>query len=154
MKKRYCVRENIRTKSFKYVFKSFLFLVLSGSDEFRKSSSKSENFESFEISKFLSTGLTGICLSDGAFIEGFLNIFLSNEFIEFARSDASTNLHNLLGKLKSSDGDGLTLDSFTIDEDALIGDDIDDCGEFAFLRSVVDSCDSSNLNETIVSLSY
>lgn len=42
----------------------------------------------------------------------------------------------MLSELESLDGDGLSLDAFTIDEDSLVADDIDDSGEFALARTV------------------
>ena len=60
----------------------------------------------------------------------------------------------MLGELESSDGDGLASDAFSIDEDALIGDDVDNGGKFAFEWAVVDSGNSSDLDESVVSLSY
>ena len=58
------------------------------------------------------------------------------------------------GELESSDGDGLASNAFSINEYALIGDDIDDGSKLSFEGSVVDSGNSSDLNEPVVSLSY
>lgn len=126
---------------------------MSSSDQLGELSSEGEDLESFKVGEFLSTGLTGVCLADGAFIEGFLDIFLGNDFAEFSTSDSSSDFQDLLGELEPSDGDSLARNSFTIDEDSLVGDDVDDGGELALLRSVVDSGDSSYFDETIVSLS-
>ena len=58
------------------------------------------------------------------------------------------------GELEPSDGDGLTSNAFSVDEYALIGDDIDDSGKLSFEGSVVDSGNSSDLDKSVVSLNY
>lgn len=79
----------------------------------------------------LSSGLAGKRLAEGAALEVLLHTLLSNSLPKFAGSDATANLQDLLGELESADGDDLTADVLTIDEDTFIVDDVDNGGEFA-----------------------
>jgi hypothetical protein len=54
--------------------------------------------------------------------------------------------------LESADGDDLALDVFAVDQDALVVDDIDDGGQLALQRTVVDAGDASDLDELVISL--
>jgi len=58
----------------------------------------------------------------------------------------------MLGKLKSSDGDDLSVDTLSINEDSLVAEDIDNGGKFACFRTVINSGDAANFDEFCVSL--
>lgn len=125
---------------------------MSCSEQFREFSSKSQNFESFEVSELFSSGLSGERFSQRAIIKCFLDILLSNYFSQFSCSDASTDFKNLLSKLESSDWDDLSSKSFSINKNSLVIDNINDGGKFSFERTVVNSCNSTDLNKSVVTL--
>jgi hypothetical protein len=58
----------------------------------------------------------------------------------------------VLSELESSDGDDLSLDVLSIDQNSLVTENIDDCGKFACFSTEVDSYDATDLNELSVSL--
>jgi len=58
----------------------------------------------------------------------------------------------LLGELKSSDGDDLSLDIFAIDEDSFIVEDVNNGGDFTFLRTVDNSGNTTDLDESMIAL--
>ena len=55
-------------------------------------------------------------------------------------------------QLESANWDGVSLDIFSVDEDTLVADDIDDGGQLSVGRTVVDSDDATDLNESVVAL--
>lgn len=95
----------------------------------------------------LSSGLSSQQFSSVALIEFLLNILFGNHFSQLAASDASANLEDLPGKLKSSNGDGLPCDSLTIDKNSLIADDVENGYKFSFEGTEVDPGDSSDFDE-------
>ena len=56
--------------------------------------------------------------------------------------------------MESPDGDGLTLDSFSIDENSLVSNDIDNGGKLSFEGPVVNPGNSADLDESVISLCY
>jgi hypothetical protein len=54
--------------------------------------------------------------------------------------------------LESADGDDLSLDVLSVDEDALVVEDVDDGGELALEGTVVDPGDATDLHELAVTL--
>lgn len=133
------------------IAQSFL-LVLSGSEQFRQSSSQTQNFESLEIVELFSSGLSDVRGSQGALIEVLLDILLGESFSELSVSDSSADWQHLLGELKSGDRDDLSLDTFSINQNSLVIDDVDDGGQLSFKRAVINSSDSADLDKSVVSL--
>ena len=62
-------------------------------------------------------------------------LFFGDGF-DFAAFGSSKDSDNLCGELKSSDGDDLSFDVFSIDQDSFVADNIDDGGEFSLFGSV------------------
>lgn len=91
-------------------------------------------------------------LSGGGFIEVFLDFGFSQFFSKFSGSDSSADFEGLFGELDSSDGDDLSFDIWSIDEDSFVIDDIYDSGKSSFERTIVNSSNSTNFNESGVSL--
>ena len=108
--------------------------------------------ESFEVGELFSSSLSGEGFTQRAFIESFLNILLSNNFSQFSSGSSPTDFKYLLSELESSDGNDLSGKSFPINENSLIVKNIDNGGKFSFQRTVVNSCDSSYLNKSVVTL--
>ena len=133
--------------------RSFLLLVSSGSDELGESSPEGQHLEPLEVGQLLPTGLAGVALADRALVESLLHVFFGDDFSELSSAGSTSDLKNLLGELEPPDGDGLAGDAFSVDEDALVSDDIHDGGELAFEGAVVDAGDSTDLDEPVVSLS-
>lgn len=100
----------------------------------------------------LSSGLSGIGFAQSTFIVGFLDILFSEGCSEFSRSDSSADFEDLLGELKSSNGDNLSLDSFSINQDSLVVEDVYDGGKLSFEGTVVNSSNSADLNKSVVTL--
>jgi hypothetical protein len=84
--------------------------------------------------------------------EFFSDIFFWNDSSNLSASGSSSDLKDLLGELKSSDGDDLPLDFRSINKDSLVVEDINNCCEFTLERSVVDSCDAADFDELGISL--
>lgn len=57
-----------------------------------------------------------------------------------------------LGEVNSSDGDNLSSDVFTINEDSVLVDDVNDNSEFTLISTVVNVNNSTNLNELVENL--
>lgn len=127
------------------------FLGLSAS-KFSKFSSQNQNFVSFKISKILSELLSSKSFSQRALGEFFSNIFFRDDSSNLSASGSSSNLEDLLGELKSSDGDDLSLDIRSVNKDSLVVENINNSCEFALERSVVDSCDAADFDELGISL--
>lgn len=128
---------------------SFLGLSTSKFSEF---SSQNQNFVSFEISKILSGLLSSESFSQWALGEFFSNILFRDDSSNLSASGSSSNLEDLLGELKSSDGDDLSLDLRSVNKDSLVVENINNSCEFALERSVVDSCDATDFDELGISL--
>jgi hypothetical protein len=96
--------------------------------------------------------LPGEGSSNRAFREFLGDIFFGDNGSNFTSACSSSDFDDLLGELKSPDGDNLPLDAFAINEDSLVADDIDDGGEFALEGAVVNPCDAAYFNEFAVSL--
>ena len=135
-----------------YRSSSFLLLILPSSDQLRQSPPQSQHLKPLKIIQLLPSRLLRITLPNGAIIELLLHIFLLDNLGQFARTHSSSNLQHLPRELQPTNGDGLASDAFSIDEDTLVGDDIDDGGEFAFQGAVVYSGHSADLHEAVVSL--
>ena len=54
-----------------------------------------------------------------------------------------------LGEVDSSDGNNLSDNVISIDEDSLLVDDVDDDTNFALVLTVIDVDDSADLNELV-----
>lgn len=122
------------------------------SGEFSEFSSKDKNFVSFEVSEILSALLSGKGLSEWALCEFLGNSFFADDSSNLSTTGTSSDLKNLLSELKSADGDDLALDAFSIDEDSLVVEDINDSGQLAFEGTVVNASDAADLNEFGIAL--
>lgn len=58
----------------------------------------------------------------------------------------------MTGELKPFDWNDLSLDVLAIDQNSLVSDHIDNGGELALRRSVSNSGDAADLDESVVSL--
>ena len=123
-----------------------------GASKFSEFSSQNQNFISFEIGKILSALLSIESFSQWALSELFSNILFRDDSSNLSTSGSSSNLEDLLGELKSSDGDDLSLDFSSVNKDSLVVENINNSCEFALERSVVDSCDAAYFDELGISL--
>jgi hypothetical protein len=90
--------------------------------------------------------------SQWALSELFSNILFRDDSSNLSTSGSSSDLEDLLGELKSSDGDDLSLDFSSVNKDSLVVENINNSCEFALERSVVDSCDAADFDELGISL--
>ena len=65
---------------------------------------------------------------------------------------SSLDADHLRGKLDSLYVDDFSGNIFAIDEDSVGAKDINNSGEFAFVRTVSDSDNTTDLNESVISL--
>jgi hypothetical protein len=128
------------------------FLAGSGSGELGQFSSEDEDLVSLEISEVLSPLLSGEGLSDGALCELLGDAFLADGGSQFSGACSTSDLDHLPGELESADGDDLTLDVLSIDQDALVVEDVHDGGELALEGTVVDPSHAADLDELAVAL--
>lgn len=98
------------------------------SGKFSEFSSEHKDFVSLEVGEILSALLSGESLAEWALCEFLGNSFFADDGSNLATAGASADLEDLLGELKSADGDDLALDAFSIDEDSLVVEDINDSG--------------------------
>ena len=98
------------------------------SGKFSEFSSEDEDFVSLEVGEILSALLSSESLAEWALCEFLGNSFFADDGSNLASAGASADLEDLLGELKSADGDDLALDAFSIDEDSLVVEDINDSG--------------------------
>ena len=96
--------------------------------------------------------LLGEGFADGALCELGGNVFLGNGCSNGSSAGSSSHLDDLLGQLQSPDGNDLPLDALTIDKDSLIVKDIDNGGQLALKRSVVDRSNAADFNEFVIGL--
>ena len=135
-----------------YLNRDGSFLAGSGSGKLGQFSPQNEHFVSLEIGQVLSALLPGKGFSDGA-----VGVFLGDAFLGDGGSDLSgpgsaADLEELACELESADGDDLPLDIFSVDEDALVVEDVDDGGELALEGTVVDPGHAAHLDELAVAL--
>jgi hypothetical protein len=123
-----------------------------GSCELREFSSEYEYFVSLKISKSLSSGLSSKSFSDGTFVEFFSSLFFADNTSDLSAFGSSKDLEDLSGELKSFDRNNLSLDLFSVYENSLIVEDIDDGNKFAFKSTVVDTSNSSDFYEFTIAL--
>ena len=90
--------------------------------------------------------------SDWAISIFFSNLLFFGDGFDFAAFGSSKDSDDLWGELESSDGDDLSFDVFSIDQDSFVAENVDDGGEFSLFRSVWDSGDTTDLHESFVSL--
>lgn len=128
------------------------FLAGSGSGELGQFSPEDEDLVSLEISEALSPLLSGKGLSDGALSELLSDALLGNGSSEFSSTGSTSDLDHLPGELESADGDDLTLDIFSVDQDTLVAEDVHDGGELALEGTVVDPSHAADLDELAVAL--
>jgi hypothetical protein len=128
------------------------FLADLGAGELAELSSEHEDFVPFEVSEGLSTGLVGVGLADGALSVLLGDAFLLGDGFDLAASGSSEDFGDERSEVQSPDGDHLSLDAFAIDEDSLVAENIDNGGEFALKRTVADSGDATDLNESVIAL--
>ena len=132
-------------------YESFLFAGLSPS-EFGELSLKDKDFVSLEISQRFSSGLTGVSLSQAALSKLFSHIFSFDYGFDFACLGAAEDLDKMLGKLKSSNWNDLPADFLPINQNSFVAEDVYNSGEFACLRTVVDSGHATHFHEFGISL--
>ena len=96
--------------------------------------------------------LSGEWSAQRTLVEFFGNILFGDDLSEFSTPDSSSDFEDLSRKLKSSDGDDLSLDIGSINKNSFVINDIDDGGKFSFKRTEVDSGNSTNFYEFIISL--
>jgi hypothetical protein len=100
----------------------------------------------------LSTGLSGVGFSQGALGILFSNFFLFSDGFDLAVLGSSLDADDLRGELESLDVDDLSGNVIAIDEDSVGADNVDNSDELAFMRTVSDSGDATNLHESVISL--
>ena len=120
--------------------------------EFREFSPQHQDFVSLEIGEGLSAGLSGEGLAQRALGECLGNLLFFDDSFDFATLGSSEDLHGLFGELESLDGDDLPLNVFTVDQDSLVADDMDNGGELALAGTECDSGDATNLDKSVVAL--
>ena len=107
---------------------------------------------SFEIVEGFSTGLGGVGFADGA-VSVFLSVFFFLENgLDLVGPGSSLDSGHLVGELEPPDGDELSLDVFAIDEDSFVVEDVNDGGDFTFLRTVDNSGNTTDLDEPLIAL--
>ena len=130
---------------------SFLFVGV-GSGEFGEFSSENEDFVSLEISQRFSSGLTGIGFSQAALGELLSNILFFKNGFDFSGFSTSEDLDDLSGELESSDGNNLSADALSINQNSLVIENIDNSGKFACFSTKINSDNSTDFYELSVSL--
>jgi len=81
-----------------------------------------------------------------------VNTFFFKNGFDFACFSTSEDLNDVFGELESSDGDDLSANAFSINQNSLVIENIDNSGKFACISSVINSGDATDLYELGVSL--
>lgn len=100
----------------------------------------------------MSTGLPGISSSQRALGILFSDFFFFGNSSDFAVLSSSLDTNDLGSELEPLDIDDFSGDVFAIDEDSVGTNDIDNSDELAFMRTIGDSGDATDLHESVISL--
>ena len=96
--------------------------------------------------------MTGVGLAQTALSELLADILFFENGFDFACFSASENLDQVSSELESSNGDDLSADTLSVDQDSLVAENVDDSGEVAGLGTEGDSSDATDLNKFGVAL--
>ena len=96
--------------------------------------------------------MTGIGFSQTALGELLGNTFFFKDWFDFACFGSSENLDEVSSELESSDGDDLSANTFSINQNSFVIENIDNSGKFACISSVINSDDATDFYELGVSL--
>jgi hypothetical protein len=96
--------------------------------------------------------LAGICFSQTALCELLSHTFFFKDRFDFACFGTSENFDNVFGELESSDGDDLSANTLSINQNPLVVKDIDNSGKLSCIGSVINSGDATDFYELCISL--
>ena len=96
--------------------------------------------------------MTGIGFSQTALGELLSHTFFFKDGFDFACFGTSEDLDEVSGELESSDGDDLSANALSINQNSLVVENIDNGGEFSCISSVINSGDATDFYELGISL--
>jgi hypothetical protein len=96
--------------------------------------------------------LTRVGFSQAALGKLLSNILFFKNGFDFSGFNTSEDLDDVFGELKPSNWDDLPANAFSVDQNSLIIEDIDNGGKFSCISSVINSGDATDFYEFGVSL--